>query len=145
MPNQDPDWNESRYTKNQLDGDGKPVPPLNPSSLSLSSQFSPFDSNFMRHLDIDGPAGEEIIQVDVSEDFKAIKLITNKGRECYWGEERRGQWHSRVASEEECIVGLSVCFGRLGGWSWKAKMYSHWKVSEIGVVVCRRDGGMWVE
>lgn len=145
VPSQSPEWEDTGYIQNRLDADGKPLPPLNPSSLSLSSHFHSYDEKYMQHFDVDGPAGEEIVQVDVSTDFKAIKLKTNKGRDCYWGEERRGQWYTRVASDEECIVGLSVCFGRLGGWSWKAKMYSHWKVSEIGIVVCRRDGAMWVE
>lgn len=143
VPSQSPEWNESGYCQKRVDENGKPISPLNPSELDLSSKFQPFDEKHMSHFDINGPGGEEVSEVHVSTDFKAIKLKTNKGRECYWGEGRRNQWYSRVASEEECIVGLSVCFGRLGGWSWKAKMYSHWKVSELGVVLARRDGGMW--
>lgn len=147
VPCQAPEWNEDGwYASNKWkDEDGKPVKPLNPSDLELSTKFQPFDEEHTLHFDVDGPGGEEVTQVHVSTDFKAIKLMTNKGRECYWGEGRRGQWFSRVASDEECIVGLSVCFGRLGGYSWRSKMYSHWKVSEVGVVLARRDGELWAK
>lgn len=116
---------------------------LNPSDLNLRENFRQWDPRFMQRFDIDGAGGEIVTEVHVSVDYKAIRLVTNLGRHCYWGEERRGHWLDYVVGEDEAILGLSVCFGRLGGWSWSAKMYSHWKVSEIGLVLGKKDGGKW--
>jgi hypothetical protein len=145
VPCQAPEWKEEGWygSDKWVDANGKPVKPLNPSDLNLADKFEPFDEKHMLHFDIDGPGGEEVTEVHVSQDFKALKFKTNRGKECYWGEERRNQWYSRIASDEEYIAGLSVCFGRLGGYSWRSKMHSHWKLSELGVVLARRDGGMW--
>lgn len=147
VPSQSPEWNEEGWygSKKWVNEEGKPVKPLNPSDLNLVDTLQPFEEKHTSHFDIDGPGGEEVTEVHVSDDFKAIKLKTNWDRECYWGEGERNQWYSKIASEDECIMGLSVCFGRLGGWSWKAKMYSHWKLSDVGVVLARRDGRMWGE
>jgi hypothetical protein len=80
-------------------------------------------------------------EAHVSDDVKALKFITNFGRECYWGEERRQKWHIKRADEGELILGLSCCFGDLGGWSCSATMFSHWTLSTVGVVKIKfRDG-----
>lgn len=145
VPCQTPEWKEEGWysAAKWTAEDGKPIKPLNPSDLNLRQKIPHFDEKHMLHFDVDGPEGEEVTEVHVSMDFKAVKLKTNRGKECYWGEERRDQWHSRIAGDEEYIAGLSVCFGRLGGYSWRAKMYSHWRLSEVGVVLARRDGGTW--
>ncbi|CAO2649834.1 Nn.00g011260.m01.CDS01 [Neocucurbitaria sp. VM-36] len=126
-------------------GTGGPVPaqsPLfascaNPSELDLHSKFHAFEEANMSHFAVDGANGEIVTEVHVSDDVKAMKLVTNWGRECYWGEGERGEWHVKRAGEGEVIVGLSCAFGRLSGWSWSAKMYSHWKLSGVGVVTMR--------
>lgn len=133
-----PHWDTDGCSSEHVDGERKTLAPL---KLHLSSQYKPFDTKHMSHFDIDGLGGEEVNEVHVRTDFKAMKLKTNRGRECHWGEEgSEGEWYYGKASEEEFIAGLSVCFGGLGGWSVKAKMHSHWKLSELGVVLARRDG-----
>ncbi|KAF3047594.1 hypothetical protein E8E12_010671 [Didymella heteroderae] len=109
VPCQASEWREEGWysAKKWVDEDGKPVKPLNPSDMNLADRFQPFDEKHMLHFEIDGSGGEEVTEVHVSQDFKAIKLKTNRGKECYWGEERRNQWYIRVASEGEYIAGLS--------------------------------------
>lgn len=145
VPCQASEWKEEGWygSKKWTDEDGNAVKPLNPSDLKLDEKYPSFDEKYMEHFEVDGAGGEEVTEVHVSQDFKAVKLKTNKGRECYWGEGRRNQWYTKVANDEEYIAGLSVCFGRLGGYSWRAKMYGHWKLSELGVVMARRDGRLW--
>jgi hypothetical protein len=130
-------------------GTGGPVPSQhpdfqsckNPSELGLHKRFGAFEEANMRHFDIDGPGGEVVNEVHVSSDMKALKLVTNRARECYWGERKRETWHVKRANHGELIVGLSCCFGQLGGWSWGAKIYSHWKLSDVGVVTTRIGDG----
>lgn len=145
VPYQAQEWTEEGWwdDKKWVDDNGKRVKPLNPSDLNLAGIFEPFDEKCMLHFEVDGAGGEEVTEIHVSGDFKAVKLKTNKARECYWGEERRTQWYVKVANDVEYIAGLSVCFGRLGGFSWRSKMHSHWELSELGVVMARRDGGLW--
>jgi hypothetical protein len=38
------------------------------------------------------------------------------------------------------IVGLSLSFGLAGGWNHRANSHSHWKMSELGVLVSTVDG-----
>ena len=142
---QAPEWKEEGWYSSEkwTDEHGKPVKPLNTSDLKLNERYPSFDEKYMLHFEVDGDGGEEVTEVNVSQDFRAVKLKTNRGRECYWGEGRRNQWYTKVANDEEYIAGLSVCFGKLGGYSWRAKMYSHWKLSELGVVMARRDGRLW--
>lgn len=123
VPAQHPKWHEVR----------------DPSELNLHNALTPFEEANMRHFVIDGPGGEVVTEVYVSDDMNAIKLRTNRGRECYWGEENKLHWLSKEAAEGEVIVGLSCCFGRLSGWSWSAKMHSHWKLSNLGVVTMKLD------
>ena len=135
VPCQSEEWNASKYKADMH---------LHPSDLQLHEKFQPFDERFMQHFEIDGPGGEVVTEVHVRHDARAIRLVTNRQREYCWGiQKQQVNWYSKVASEDECIVGLSVCFGDLNGWSWAAKMFSHWKVSEVGVVVCKKDGGTW--
>jgi hypothetical protein len=37
------------------------------------------------------------------------------------------------------IVGLSACFGNLGGWSESVGMWSHWGLCNVGVLVARGE------
>ncbi|KAF1846217.1 uncharacterized protein K460DRAFT_386525 [Cucurbitaria berberidis CBS 394.84] len=109
----------------------------NLSELELSKKSKSFDEANMSKFTIDGPGGEMVTEVHVSDDFGAIKLFTNRNRECYWGEEDRNDWFVKRAEQGECIVGLSCCFARLGGWSTSAKLHSHWRLSDLGVVTMR--------
>ncbi|KAF1944979.1 hypothetical protein EJ02DRAFT_420029 [Clathrospora elynae] len=86
---------------------------------------------------VDGKAGEVITEVHVDEDYRAIKLVTNKEREGYFGQKGRTNWHVKVAEEGEVLMGLATCFGSLGGWSEERRMWSHWKLSRVGVVSCK--------
>lgn len=130
-------------------GTGGPVPAQfaewhdakSPRELNMFDKAKAWEDAYTVHFMIDGAGGEVVSEVHASEDMKALKLITNKGRESYFGEPDRGDnWRIKRAEPGELITGLSVCFGRLGGWSWGAKMHSHWKVDSFGVVTMRIDG-----
>lgn len=138
-----PSMNGEEWRKGMSRGNEDDGKQLNPSDLDLHQHFKQWDPAFMQKFEIDGAGGEIVSEVHFSLDCKAIRLVTNLGRQCYWGEERREHWLDYVAGEDEVILGLSACFGTLGGWSSSAKMYSHWKVSEIGVVLGKKDGGRW--
>lgn len=109
------------------------------SELKIHKSLKPFEEADMSHFAIDGPGGEVVTEVHMSNDMNAIKLRTNRERECYWGEGNKTDWVIKHAAEGEVIVGLSCCFGRLGGWSWSAKKYSHWQLSDVGVVTMKMD------
>ncbi|KAJ4351210.1 uncharacterized protein N0V89_006549 [Didymosphaeria variabile] len=100
-----------------------------------------FDEKSMEHFLIDGPGGEIVTEVHASGDMKAIKLFTNRGRDCYFGEKYRQDWDWLEYRVEpgHMIVGLVCAFGRLGGWSGAAKMYSHWMLSGLGVLIVADD------
>jgi hypothetical protein len=108
--------------------------------LNLDGQFQPFDEGSVVRFDIDGPGGEVVTEVHISDDMKAIKLHTNRQRECFFGEERRNGWKIERAAPGEMIVGLSLSFGLAGGWNHRANSHSHWKMSELGVLVSTVDG-----
>jgi hypothetical protein len=108
--------------------------------LNLNEQFQPFDTRSSVRFDIDGPGGEVVTEVHVATDMKAIKLRTNHQRECFFGEDRRSDWEIKRVGPGEMIVGLRVCFGTVGGWNWRARTYSHWKMSELGVLLSTQDG-----
>jgi hypothetical protein len=44
-------------------------------------------------------------------------------------------WDRFVAEEQEVIVGISVCFEKPGYYNGEAKMWSHWTVKHVGVMV----------
>lgn len=105
--------------------------------LDLWNKKKPWEEEQLRHFAIDGQNGERVVEVWASRDRKTFKLVTNLGREGIFGEDAVDgkEWDVKRAEEGEVIVGLSVCFGRLGGWSQSAKMWSHWGMSDVGVVV----------
>ncbi|KAF2702894.1 hypothetical protein K504DRAFT_463925 [Pleomassaria siparia CBS 279.74] len=118
----------------------------NPSELKLNQTFKRFEEANMRHFAIDGPGGEVVSEVHVSDGMRAIKLFTNRGRECYWGLEGCMNWQIKRAEKGEFILGLSCSFGTLSGWSQVARVYSHWRLSNLGVITVRTDeGGEFVE
>lgn len=98
-----------------------------------------FGKAFTKDFPIEGCEGEIVTEVHVSSDVMALKLVTNKGNECVFGQEGRSEWHVKKADKGECIVGLACAFGRLGGWSQGAKVYSHWALSNVEVVTLEVD------
>lgn len=112
---------------------------LNPSSLTFWKKYKAFDETNMSYFDVDGPGGEIITEVHMSTDRRSYKLVTSRGRECYWGGESRGAYHTITAPEGEIIIGLTTWFGQLGGWSLAAKLHSHWRLGEVGVVTMVDD------
>lgn len=72
-----------------------------------------------RHFEIDGPGGEIITEVQYAmhEKPKAIKIRTNRGRECYWGEAPAHNWQSLEAPPGETLVGLVMTFAEPKGCS----------------------------
>ncbi|KAF2451988.1 hypothetical protein P171DRAFT_376537, partial [Karstenula rhodostoma CBS 690.94] len=131
---------------NLLAGTGGPVPIQNPDwqeiedpskdlvSWIQNTTLKSFDENSTEHFLIDGPGGEIVTAVHASSDMKAVKLFTDRGRNCYFGEKNRQQWLEFEADGDQMIVGIVCAFGRLGGWSWGTKMQSHWKLSGLAVL-----------
>jgi hypothetical protein len=108
--------------------------------LDLWSKKKSWDEDSMRHFEIDGYGGERVVEVHVSKDHRSFQLVTNRGREGLFGEDReQNGWHVKRAEEGEMIVGLSACFGTLGGWSQSAKAWSHWGLCNLGVLVARGE------
>ena len=139
----------SEHSGPRVAGSGGPVPSQGekwtegthlPNEETDLEKLKPFDADSTVRFDIDGPGGEVITEVHVSHDSKAIKLRTNRERECFFGEERRSDWVIKRAGPGEMIVGFSICFGTVGGRNWKTNMSSHWKMSEIGVLMLEVDG-----
>ncbi|OAL57354.1 hypothetical protein IQ07DRAFT_528128 [Pyrenochaeta sp. DS3sAY3a] len=131
-------------------GTGGPVPAqfskwaavTGPRDLKMHDFLKPWAEKNMLHFDIDGPGGEVVSEVHVSQGVEAVRLVTNRGRSCVWGKQREwDEWDVNRAADDEVIVGLSCAFGRLGGRSTKAMMYSHWALSEVGVVTMKKDFG----
>lgn len=122
VPAQCSEWGRMQNAKTDLE------------SWYTSTELKSFDNANMNHFDIDGPGGEVITEVHISNEAKALRLLTNRGRGCFWGEENRQQWTQYRVGEDELIVGLVCAFGNLGGWSWGVKMYSHWNLSGLAVI-----------
>lgn len=108
-------------------------------SWFMSTKLETFHEDTTEHFLIDGPGGEIVTAVHASVDMKAIKLFTNRGRSYFFGEKDRPWWLEYQVEEGQMIVGLVGAFGHLGGWSWSAKMYSHWKLSGLGVLTIAED------
>lgn len=110
-------------------------------SLGLWDKVKAWDERFMAYFDIDGPGGEVVCEVHVTRDRRAVRLVSSWGREGEFGDVGEGggdgEWDIRKAGEGEVVVGLSGCFGRLGCWSEGARRWSHWGMSDVGVVAAR--------
>lgn len=136
---------------NCLTGTGGPVPVQSPDwqkmknpskdlvSWIMNTTLREFDENSTEHFLIDGPGGEIITAVHASRNMKAVKLFTNRGRNCHFGEKNRGQWLEYQVEDGHMIVGIVCAFRRLGGWSLGAKMQSHWILSGLGVLTVAED------
>ncbi|KAF2027720.1 hypothetical protein EK21DRAFT_71224 [Setomelanomma holmii] len=115
--------------------------------LDLWNKVKTWDERFMGVFEIDGPGGEVVSEVWVTRDRRTIKLVSSLGREGVFGDEVGGTavdggngedgWDVKKAAEGELIVGLGVSFGRVGGWSPGARRWSHWGMSDVGVIVVR--------
>lgn len=117
-------------------------------SKEIQADFEDLDPKFVKTMGIDGAGGEVVSKVAVSHDAKSIRLSTNRGRDNVFGyvreTEQEYQWVDYAATKGEVIVGLSVCFGRLSGWSTGVKAFSHWTVREVGVMLQSVDEeGNW--
>jgi hypothetical protein len=82
---------------------------------------------------------ESITEVHVEQRYRALKLVTQSGRVGYFGEPNMRDWFVRKAVDRERFVGISTSFGALGGWSESARMWSHFKLSRVGVLFERVD------
>ncbi|KAF9739198.1 hypothetical protein PMIN06_009236 [Paraphaeosphaeria minitans] len=127
VPVQSPDWQEMKNPRTEL------------VSWIQETPLRAFDEESTEHFLIDGPGGEIVTAVHASSDMKAVRLFTNRDRSCYFGEQNRGQWLEFRAESGHMIVGIVCAFGRLGGWSWGAKMQSHWMLSGLGVLTVAED------
>ena len=78
-------------------------------------QKDPYVHETVKHFDIDGEGGEFPTEVHVTTDVRALKLVTNLGRECQWGEEDipKSEWCVQKGKEKQPILGLVVVFGAM--------------------------------
>jgi hypothetical protein len=131
-------------------GNHGPVPAQMPEEWAQAKEFNDLDlwnkrksweEERMRRFEIDGKGGERVVEVGFSKDSRTIRLVTNFRREGVFGEDvgEGTEWDVKRAEDGEQIVGLSVCFGQLGGWSESAKMWSHWGMSDVGVMIARGE------
>ncbi|KAH5253954.1 hypothetical protein HBI71_143270 [Parastagonospora nodorum] len=109
--------------------------------LKLWDSIEHYAEEYMRHFDIDGAGGEVVVEVHVTKDRRSLRLVTNRRREGQFGEKSEGkEWEDgKVAGEGEMIIGVTACFGRLSGWSPTAKMWSHWGMTDLGVVLTKTE------
>lgn len=138
------DEDEQWVTSPREIGTGGPVPMQDPSfnDYRPACGFNPdpegrsWNEENMVHFDIDGEGGEIITEVHVAEEAKAVKLITNRGREGYFGEGRRHEdsWKVMRAEEGRIIAGLVMSFGKLSGWTQRDKRRSHWRSSVVTIL-----------
>ncbi|KAF9690589.1 hypothetical protein EKO04_011428 [Ascochyta lentis] len=116
--------------------------------LEIYKDYEKFDPRFLKTFDVDGAGGEIINSIAISQNAGSVKLTTNWGRHEIFGhmeeEEHHYEWVGYEAKEGEVVVGLSVSFSTLSGWSSGATMWSHWTVRELGVMLQRVDeAGNW--
>jgi hypothetical protein len=107
--------------------------------MNLWNRKKKWEEDDTVHFEMDAPGGEHVVEVHVSKDRGAFKLVTNRGREGVFGDGKGREWDVRKAGEEEVIAGLSMCFGRPGGWSEGMNIWSHWGLSDVGVVLAKVD------
>jgi len=93
------------------------------------SESDDWAEEYLVHFDIDGPGGELVTEIHVADQAKAIKLLTNRGREGYFGEVERDHWHVKRPEEGEVLVGMVVCFGTRCGLDLETRKYSHVKTT----------------
>jgi hypothetical protein len=93
------------------------------------SESDNWADEYLVHFDIDGPGGELVTEIHVADEARAIKLLTNRGREGYFGEVERDYWHVKRPEEGEVLVGMVVCFGTRCGLNWETKKYNHVKTT----------------
>lgn len=78
-----------------------------------------WDKEYLVNFDIDGPGGGLVTEIHVADQAKAIILLTNRGREGYFGEVERNHWHVQRPEERGELVGMVVCFGAGCGLNWE--------------------------
>jgi hypothetical protein len=97
------------------------------SAENEESENDDWAEEYLVHFDIDGSGGELVTEIHVADQAKAIKLLTNRGREGYFGEVEMDHWHVKRPEEGEVLVGMLVCFGTRCGLNWETRKYSHVK------------------
>ena len=80
----------------------------------------------VKYFDIDGEGGEFPTEVHVAADVRALKLVTNLGRECQWGEEDipESEWRVQRGKEKQPVLGLVAVFGAMvegGAEKWMGR------------------------
>ena len=121
-----PDWNEC----------------LDPKSNADALDLTVFNQAHTHAFDIDGAGGETVTEVHFSPASGALKLVTNRGRESAFNHGEQSDWVVKTTPPGHVIVGLSCCFGKLSGWSQAASLFSHWKLSDLGVITIEVKEGL---
>ena len=98
-----------------------------------------WDESQCMHLDIDGAGGEMITGVAVAQQCDppdAVKLITSRGREVYWGQpnEPENKWRIYTAPEGEMLVGIVSSFSRGSGWDQEADRPLRSAMSSVAIL-----------
>jgi hypothetical protein len=159
VPFQHPLWHSFPHTKPLQDIPSE-VHELYPSTTPQHGRA--FNPLFTKEFAVEGDKGERIMEVGVSGDYEALRFVTNRGREVVFGDENWGKgkerkedeeggkeegkeggtkgWYTRVAAPDEVFLGITTQFGKLSAWSEGMKMWSHMRLSGVGVVFVRVDG-----
>ncbi|KAH7110305.1 hypothetical protein B0J11DRAFT_573468 [Dendryphion nanum] len=100
-------------------------------------------------FEIDGPGGERIVEMHVAdqgEGCKAIKLLSNRGREMHWGKKEETRWNiigavrhgeegrengTEGEGEESVLVGFAAVFATEERWKDEKGEEGRGKVSAI--------------
>lgn len=74
---------------------------------------------YMVHFDIDGPGGEVVELISAAHNGREIKLQTNRGRECNFGEGGSGARTMRAdhVGQEYVLAGIAMSFYDTKKWS----------------------------
>jgi hypothetical protein len=120
---------QDEYAEPRTIGCGSLPPGFNRDEDSVQVDTAEWDDSYLQHFDIDGPGGEYITSIHIAEDCKAIRLRTNRQRECYWGEKNRSKWNVQKLLDgpgvelprDGWLVGIVVVFGTKSHWTWKTE------------------------
>ncbi|PVH95796.1 hypothetical protein DM02DRAFT_689290 [Periconia macrospinosa] len=94
---------------------GVGFPCVSPSSKSqLPSEYDGTEVR-IEEFAINGGSGERIIEIHVKGDTGALKLVTNQGRTCMWGDggSKEEEWSVQKEEKGREIMGLVCVFGDL--------------------------------
>lgn len=94
----------------------------------------------MRYFEMDRKGGEEITRLKATKDRRAFTLVTNRGRSGDFGRsvDEGEEWDVLQIQDEEVVTALILTFGEPCEWSEGMKMWSHFVMTDLGVITTER-------